>query len=79
MVSPALMAMMQKSMGQDLREAGAPFKFAPDEGPALSRWMRMIALLPDSKGRQPRSPRGGVCLFEKIRATVGASQSTSCP
>jgi methyltransferase (TIGR00027 family) len=93
MVSPALMAMMQKSMGQDLREAGAPFKFAPDEGPAffercgwtpvdvqsmlhnaaslkrLSGWMRMIALLPDSKGRQPRSPWGGVCLFEKVRAS----------
>ena len=33
----------------------------------LSRWMRMIALLPDSKGRQPRSPWGGVCLFEKVR------------
>jgi len=90
MVSPALMAMMQKSMGQHLREAGAPFKFAPDEGPAffercgwrpvevqsmlhnaarlkrLSWWMRMIALLPDSKGRQPRSPWGGVCLFENV-------------
>ena len=35
MVSPALMRMMQKSMGQDLRHAGAPFKFAPDEGPAF--------------------------------------------
>jgi methyltransferase (TIGR00027 family) len=35
MVSPALMRMMQKRMGQDLRHAGAPFKFAPDEGPAF--------------------------------------------
>ncbi len=35
----------------------------------LSWWMRMIALLPDSKGRQPRSPWGGVCLFEKVRAS----------
>ena len=35
MVSPALMRMMQKSMGQDLRHAGAPFKFAPAEGPAF--------------------------------------------
>jgi methyltransferase (TIGR00027 family) len=90
MVSPALMARMQKSLGEDLREAGAPFKFAPDEGPAffercgwtpvdvqsllhnaaslkrLSWWMRVIALLPDAKGQQPRSPWGGVCLFEKV-------------
>jgi methyltransferase (TIGR00027 family) len=27
--------------------------------------MRLIALLPDSKGREPRSPWGGVCLFER--------------
>ena len=91
MVSPALMRMMQKTMGQDLRDAGAPFKFAPDEGPAfferagwkpvnvrsllhtaaalrrLSWRMRLIALLPDSAGRSPTSPWGGVCLFEKIK------------
>ena len=91
MVSPALMRMMQKTIGQDLRHAGAPFKFAPDEGPAfferagwkpvdvrsllhtaatlrrLSWRMRLVALLPDSKGRIPSSPWGGVCLFEKIR------------
>jgi methyltransferase (TIGR00027 family) len=89
MVSPALMRMMQKTMGQDLQQAAAPFKFAPDEGPAfferagwkpvevrsllhtaaslrrLSWHMRLIALLPDSKGRVPNSPWGGVCLFEK--------------
>ena len=92
MVSPALMRMMQKTMGQDLRHAGAPFKFAPDEGPPfferagwkpvevrsllhtaaklrrLSWRMRLFALLPDSAGRVPSSPWGGVCLFEKIRA-----------
>jgi methyltransferase (TIGR00027 family) len=92
MVSPALMRMMQKTMGRDLRHAGAPFKFAPDEGPPffertgwkpvevrsllhtaaklrrLSWRMRLFALLPDSAGRVPRSPWGGVCLFEKIRA-----------
>jgi len=91
MVSPALMAMMQKSIGKDLREAGAPFRFAPDEGPAffercgwtpvdvqpllhtaarlkrLPLWLRIVALLPDSKGREPRSPWGGVCLLEKLR------------
>jgi len=95
MVSPALMRMMQKTMGQDLRHAGAPFKFAPDEGPAfferagwkpvqvrsllhtaaalrrLSWRMRLIALLPDSAGRIPNSPWGGVCLFEKISAARG--------
>ena len=27
--------------------------------------MRLIALLPDSKGRAPRSFWGGVCLFER--------------
>ena len=31
--SPALMAMMQKEMGDRLKQAGAPFKFAPDDGP----------------------------------------------
>jgi hypothetical protein len=27
--------------------------------------MRLFALLPDSAGRVPSSPWGGVCLFEK--------------
>ena len=91
MVSPALMQMMQKTMGQQLQHVGAPFKFAPNEGPAsfkragwkpmevrsllhtaatlkrLSWRMRLFALLPDSAGRVPNSPWGGVCLFEKIR------------
>src|SRR5262245_11535028 len=90
MVSPALMRMMQKTMGQQLQHAGAPFKFAPNDGPAfferagwkplevrsllhtaaalkrLSWRMRLFALLPDSAGRVPNSPWGGVCLFEKI-------------
>jgi methyltransferase (TIGR00027 family) len=90
MVSPALMRIMQKTMGPALQQANAPFKFASDEGPAfferagwtpvevrsllhtaatlrrLSWRMRLIALLPDSKGRVPSSPWGGVCLFEKI-------------
>jgi methyltransferase (TIGR00027 family) len=90
MVSPALMRRLQKTMGHDLRHAGAPFKFAPDEGPAffercgltpvdvqsllhnaarlkrLSWPMRLFAFLPDAKGREPRAPWGGVCLFQKI-------------
>jgi methyltransferase (TIGR00027 family) len=97
MVSPALMQRMQKSGGlKNLEQAGAPLKFAPEEGPAfferqgwtlvdvqsmlhtaarlkrLSFGMRLIALLPDSKGRTPRSLWGGVCLFErtgKVRLT----------
>jgi methyltransferase (TIGR00027 family) len=96
MVSPALMQMMQKSGAlRNLEQAGAPLKFAPDEGPAfferhgwtlvdvqsmlhtaarlkrLSLWMRLIALLPDSKGRTPRSPWGGVCLFERTGVRLG--------
>ena len=31
----------------------------------LSFGMRLIALLPDSKGRQPNAPWGGVCLFSR--------------
>ncbi|HEY2907032.1 MAG TPA: SAM-dependent methyltransferase [Vicinamibacterales bacterium] len=31
--SPALMQMMQKEMGDRLEQAGAPFKFAPPDGP----------------------------------------------
>ena len=90
MVSPALLRMMQKTtMAQDLAQAGAPFKFAPVEGPAFferAGWkpieigsllqmaarlrrltwrLRLIALLPDSKGSVPRNPWGGVCLFEQ--------------
>jgi hypothetical protein len=38
----------------------------------LSFGMRLIALLPDSKGRTPRSPWGGVCLFERQRRLYGS-------
>lgn len=90
MVSPALLHRVQKTSGlRNLEQAGAPLKFAPEEGPAffechgwtlvdvqsmlqtaarlnrLSFVMREIARLPDSKGRSPRSPWGGVCLFER--------------
>jgi methyltransferase (TIGR00027 family) len=33
--SPGLLKMMQKTTGKHLREVGAPFKFAPAEGPAF--------------------------------------------
>ena len=90
MVSPALLRMMQRSAGmKNLQDAGAPLKFAPEDGPAfferhgwrlvevgsllhaaaklkrLSWRMRLIALLPDAKGRQPNAPWGGVCLFSR--------------
>jgi len=89
MMSPALLRMMQRSIGNHLQQAGAPFKFAPDEGPAfferagwrpldvcsllhtaaelkrLSWMMRLIALVPDSKGRTPQRPWGGACLFSR--------------
>src|SRR5262249_62340757 len=90
MVSPKLPSMLQASAGmKNPHDAGAPLKFAPEEGPAffephgwrlvevgsllhpaarlkrLSWRMRLIALLPDSKGRQPTAPWGGVCLFSR--------------
>ena len=90
MVSPALLRMMQRSAGmENLQNAGAPLKFAPEDGPAffehhgwrlvevgsllhtaarlkrLSWKMRLVALLPDTKGRQPNAPWGGVCLFSR--------------
>ena len=92
MVSPKLLQMMQASAGmKSLQEAGAPLKFAPEEGPAfferhgwspvevcsllhaaarlkrLSLTMRLFALLPDTKGRRPTAPWGGVCLFSRRR------------
>lgn len=33
--SPKLLTMLQKEIGSPLREAGAPLKFAPEEGPAF--------------------------------------------
>jgi methyltransferase (TIGR00027 family) len=35
LASPGLMQMMQRSMGEMVRQGGAPFKFAPPEGPAF--------------------------------------------
>jgi methyltransferase (TIGR00027 family) len=88
MVSPKLLATLQKRMTSDLKQA-APFKFAPEEGPvffARFGWttveanslLRMaarlhrlpfylvpISWLPDSHGRQPQRPWGGVCLFSR--------------
>ena len=35
LASPGLLRMMQKRMGSQLRQAGAPFKFGPEEGPGF--------------------------------------------
>jgi hypothetical protein len=75
--------MLQKNLSQ-LEQAGAPLKFAPEEGPEfftplgwkpvevssalktaarlhrLSFGMRLLSLLPESKGRQGNRPWGAV-------------------
>jgi methyltransferase (TIGR00027 family) len=88
LTSPALLKMLQKTIGRPLVDAGSPLKFAPREGPeffipygwrsvetrsllhtaaklkSLSLGMRLLALLPDSAGRMPDKPWGGVCVLE---------------
>ncbi len=88
-VSPGVKRIIEKRAGRDLHEAGAPFKFAPREGPgffATCGWkpvavrsllktaaqlgrltflFRLMALLPESSGRQGSRPWSGVCLLEK--------------
>ncbi|HEV3144039.1 MAG TPA: SAM-dependent methyltransferase [Gemmataceae bacterium] len=87
--SPGLLRLMQKRMGPHLNPAGAPFKFAPEEGPEfftrfgwkpadvrsmlktarrlgrLPFFMKLIALLPERKGRPGKRPWSGICLLEK--------------
>ncbi|HLW68150.1 MAG TPA: class I SAM-dependent methyltransferase [Gemmataceae bacterium] len=87
--SPGLLEMMQKQLGSQLDQAGAPFKFGPPEGPEfftafgwkpvdvrgmlktaaklrrLSLFMRLLALLPESKGKQGKRPWSAICLLEK--------------
>jgi methyltransferase (TIGR00027 family) len=88
-VSPGLLQRMQRTTGVVLKEANAPFKFGPPEGPAffeaygwrvkevrsmlktaaslkrLALFMRLIALLPESRGKQGRRPWSGICLLTK--------------
>jgi methyltransferase (TIGR00027 family) len=87
--SPGLLRMLEKRWGKQLSSAGAPFRFAPGEGPGfftrygwrpvdvrsmmkaaahLKRlpWLlRLVALLPDSKGAQGSRPWSGVVLAER--------------
>jgi methyltransferase (TIGR00027 family) len=86
-VSPGLLKMIQGQLGEKTAEAGAPMKFAPEEGPGffhphgwetlevegmlknaaklgrLNLFMRLLALMPESKGKQGSSPWSGVCLM----------------
>jgi methyltransferase (TIGR00027 family) len=88
-VSPGLLRMFEQQMGEILRQAGAPYLFAPAEGPAfferagwtptavssilktarklnrLPMFLRMIAMLPESKGPQGSRPWSAVCLLSK--------------
>jgi methyltransferase (TIGR00027 family) len=85
--SPGLLKMLNKQWAQALGQAGAPLKFAPEEGPGfftrygwqpleihsvlktaaglkrLSLFLRLMALLPESKGAQGSRPWSGICLF----------------
>ena len=94
LMSPGLMEMLQKQLGDKLNQAGAPFKFAPAEGPAffthygwkpidvrslikkaarlkrLPFLMRLIALLPESKGPQGKRPWSAICLEAKGDTTT---------
>jgi methyltransferase (TIGR00027 family) len=87
--SPGLLQMLQKQIGEPLKQAKAPLKFGPPEGPGfftahgwrpiavrsmlktaarlkrVSLLLRLIALLPESKGPQGSRPWSGVCLMER--------------
>src|SRR5436190_4362148 len=89
-VSPGLLRMLQEQMGDIVRQAGAPYLFAPSEGPAffercnwkpiavasmlktahklnrLPPFLRILAMLPESKGPQGSRPWSGVCRLEKF-------------
>lgn len=93
-MSPGLKRMLDRQVGRHLEAAGAPFKFAPEEGPGffvshgwevlsvqgllknaarlkrLSFVMRLIALLPESTGRQGQQPWSGVCLLKRTGLVV---------
>ncbi len=89
--SPGLLVMLRERMGAALQDAGAPFLFAPPEGPPffepygwkvdevrsilktaatlerLPLMLRMLAILPESKGAQGDRPWSGVCLLSASR------------
>lgn len=93
LATPALLRILQKHIGGPLARAGAPLRFAPDQGPRfferfgwsvadansmlkaaarlgrLRLWLRLLAMLPDTGGRNPRQPWSGVC---RLRRAAGA-------
>jgi len=95
--SPGLLKMLQKGMGQRIREGKAGFKFGPEEGPdffarygwtpidvrsmlqtaarlkRLTPWMRLLSLLPESKGKQGSRPWSAVCLCRNDRPANAAT------
>lgn len=97
LVSPGLLAMLQRQIGKQLSEASAPLRFGPEEGPdffkrsgwhpvdvrsmlktaararRVSFWMRLLALLPESTGRQGPRPWSAACLLAKEAANEKSS------
>ena len=95
--SPGLLRLLQRTLGNKLEQAKAPFKFAPPEGPSFfepAGWkakevhsmlktaaklrrldfkMRLLALLPESSGRQGSRPWGGVCVLDRAASPDGPS------
>lgn len=87
--SPGLLRILQKNIGDPLREAGAPLKFGPEEGIGFFEplgwraaevmstirtgakikrsplFLRLIALLPEPKGKLGSRPWSGACLLER--------------
>jgi methyltransferase (TIGR00027 family) len=51
--------------GWDVLEVRSVFKSAARAG-RLPFWMRLLALLPESQGRQGSSPWSGICLLERV-------------
>jgi methyltransferase (TIGR00027 family) len=88
-VSPGLLRMLHDQMGDIVKQAGAPYLFAPPEGPPFfeaSGWtpvavssmlqtarrlnrlplfLRMFAMLPESKGPQGSRPWSAVCVLAR--------------
>jgi methyltransferase (TIGR00027 family) len=87
--SPGLLEMLKQRMGDLVAQAGAPYIFAPAEGPPffercgwhpvevksilqtarkldrLPMMLRMMSMLPESKGAQGSRPWSGVCLLAR--------------
>lgn len=89
LISPGLLKMLQQDIGTEMSQAGAAFRFGPEEGPgffercgwrpvgvrtllrAAARagrvpfWLKLLAMLPESNGRQGKRVWSAVCLLER--------------